>query len=174
LKNEYEVREEITAIFLKTKDGKTIETLIDTEYLPKLQNIKFRAYYEKNNGEYYAIASVKTDKAKSGWTTLQLHRLIMDTPKNLTVDHINHDTLDNRKSNLRNITHAQNCQNKKGAQGNSKSGIRGVHKHSKNNRWVAQLGAPGKKIYLGSFVSKEEAEKAVIEARKELMPYATS
>lgn len=171
MKNEFEIRGEITVIFLKTKERKTLETLIDTKDLNKLKGIKFRPYFEKKNNSYYAIASIKSNTNKCGWATLQLHRLIMDTPSNLTVDHINHNTLDNRKINLRNVTHAENCQNKN-VQRNSKTGVRGVHKHSKNNSWIAQLEVNGKKVYLGSYKSIEEANKAVIKGRKELLPYS--
>ena len=173
MKNEYEVLGETTIIHIQCK-GKQLKTIIDTEDLPKLDGMKFRGYYEKKNGAetYYAIATVKRKTNKSGNATVQLHRIIMDTPKGLTVDHINNDTLDNRKVNLRNITHAQNCQNRRGCQINSKSGIRGVHRHTKNNRWIASIHSNKERIYLGSFKTKEEAEKVVIEARKEIFPYS--
>jgi hypothetical protein len=173
MKNEYEVIGDITVIHIQCK-GKQLKTIIDTEDLPKLDGMKFRGYFEKKNGEetYYAIATVRTNLTKSKSTTVQLHRLIMNTPKGLTVDHINNDTLDNRKANLRNVTHAQNCQNRRGCQINSSSGIRGVHKHKKNNRWVASIKSKENKFYLGSFKTKEEAEKVVIEARRKIFPYS--
>ena len=173
MKNEYEVLGDTTIIHIQCK-GKQLKTIIDTEDLPKLNGMKFRGYFEKKNGleTYYAIATVKSNSNKSGWSTVQLHRLLMKTPRGLTVDHINNNTLDNRKSNLRNIAHGLNCQNRKGSQVNSKSGIRGVHKHSKNNSWIAQLKANGKKIYLGSFRTKEEAEEKVIEARAKFLPFS--
>jgi hypothetical protein len=173
MKNEYEVIGDITVIHIQCK-GKQLKTIIDTEDLPRLDGMKFRGYYEKKNGTetYYAIASVKSNSNNSGWSTVQLHRLLMETPKDLTVDHINNNTLDNRKTNLRNITHKNNCQNRKGSQVNSKSGIRGVHKHSKNNSWIAQIKTNGQKIYLGSFKTKEEAEKTVINARAKMLPYS--
>ena len=42
-----------------------------------------------------------------------MHRFIMRTPKGMVTDHINHDTLDNRRANLRICTHAQNMANRK-------------------------------------------------------------
>jgi hypothetical protein len=47
-----------------------------------------------------------------GASTLYMHRLIAKTPKGMETDHINRNRLDNRESNLRNVTHAENCQNR--------------------------------------------------------------
>jgi hypothetical protein len=48
-------------------------------------------------------------------STLRMHRFIMNTPKGLHTDHINHDRLDNRKSNLRAVSAAMNAQNNEGS-----------------------------------------------------------
>ena len=66
-----------------------------------------------------------------------LHRLIMNCPKKLTVDHINHNLLDNRKSNLRLATNSQQEMNKGLSKTNS-SGVKGVY-YINPNLWEAQL-----------------------------------
>jgi hypothetical protein len=59
--------------------------------------------------------------------TYLLHRVIMAAPAGMSVDHINHDTLDNTRANLRVCTHKENQNNRRGAQRNSTTGVRGVH-----------------------------------------------
>ena len=104
---------------------------------------------------------------------LSMHRLIMNPPKNMQIDHINGNGLDNRKCNLRVCTNAQNNANKP-PQKNSKSGLKGVAKSSKN-RWVAYIGTnilregtdkPTMRI-IGYFSTKEEAGRAYDAAAKE-------
>jgi hypothetical protein len=63
----------------------------------------------------------------------------MGAPKGMSIDHINHNTLDNRKANLRIVTHQQNNTNRNGAYSTSKTGIRGVSIHQSNG--------PAKTIY---------------------------
>ena len=90
-------------------------------------------------------------------STIKAHRSILKVPKGLVVDHINHNTLDNRKSNLRICTDAQNKMNCK-MYINQKVGFKGVYKH--NNGYVAQISMKGKKHYIGFYSTKEEAAKA--------------
>lgn len=90
---------------------------------------------------------------------LLLHRLIMDCPKDMEVDHINHDPLDNRKSNLRICTHQQNLMNKS-LQRNSTSGIVGISWSETFSKWKAYIMVNNKYINLGLFSTKEEAIKA--------------
>lgn len=102
-------------------------------------------WYTSNRG--YAC-SKKGDKP-----VIILHRLIMNCPDSIQVDHINGDKLDNRRANLRLATRAQNQQNKLKCKGKY---LKGVTK--KKNRWQGQIGIePGKREYLGSFLTEEEA-----------------
>lgn len=90
----------------------------------------------------------------------------------LIVDHWDRNKLNNRRSNLRVVTNAQNCQNR-APEGNrgSVSRFRGVHPHSRG-KWQAQFKLNGKTHYLGLFESEEEAARAAATARAEHMPYS--
>lgn len=77
-----------------------------------------------------------------------LHRLITNAPDGMVVDHINHDTTDNRKCNLRVCTQQENTRNRASS---------GVSKRCDTNRWEAYVFMANKKIHLGYFATKEEA-----------------
>ncbi len=76
--------------------------LVDDEDLPLVLGQRWYAN-RSSTGQYYAINGQR----------LGMHRLITNCPKGLEVDHINHDTLDNRRSNLRVCTHKENMRNGK-------------------------------------------------------------
>lgn len=78
------------------------------------------------------------------------------------VDHIDGDSLNNRRSNLRVATHQQNIQNR-AAWGNSRSGKLGVHWHKKTRKWVAVL----KGKTLGYFTTIEDAHAVYLKAAQE-------
>ena len=90
---------------------------------------------------------------------IHLHRIVAFTPEEMEVDHINGDTLDNRKSNLRNCFHYQNSYNKKLSKKNT-SGYKGVSWYPKYQKWVAQIAYKRKGYTLGYFERKEEAALA--------------
>jgi len=81
------------------------------------------------------------------------------------IDHINGDKSDNRLSNLREVTHQQNCMNRAKAR-NNKSGFVGVSWHSAAKKWQCHLSIGGKGVYLGLFESPEDAHNAYKEAAK--------
>jgi hypothetical protein len=113
------------------------------------------------------------DKMSRDRKAVHLHRFITNAPKGLVVDHINHLTTDNRKSNLRLITQAQNIQNKSGARiDNKSSGIRGVTRNKSTGKWEAHLFTNGKRKYLGLYEDLKEAERVVKSARAKYMPYS--
>ena len=65
---------------------------------------KYRWHFSKVSKEY---GRAKASLGRRG-RAISMHRLIMGNPVGLDVDHINGDTLDNRRCNLRIVTHAQN------------------------------------------------------------------
>jgi hypothetical protein len=85
------------------------------------------------------------------------------------IDHINGKKDDNRLSNLRSVTNAQNHQNKTCAK--SKSGSRGVRERP-GGRFEASITLNRKGYYLGIFTSIGEAEEAYKIARQRLHPFS--
>jgi hypothetical protein len=85
-----------------------------------------------------------------------MHRLLCPADT-LDIDHINGNTLDNRRENLRPAFRSQNQANQRHARG--KSGFKGVFP-TKGERWMASIGYQYKLIYLGTFGSPEEAARA--------------
>jgi hypothetical protein len=82
-------------------------------------------------------------------------------------DHINHDGLDNRRSNLRPVTPAQSAANRRPQIGSS-SRYKGVQWSTRGRKWSAVINVAGRRRYLGLFVDEEEAalayNAAVLEA----------
>jgi hypothetical protein len=94
---------------------------------------------------------------------LRLHDFIMNCPKGMCVDHINGNTLDNRRSNLRICTNHQNIINRS-KQCRNTSGYKGVSWHKHNKKWQTTIQINGEKMYLGQYHDIEEAHKAYCEA----------
>ena len=133
---------------IKLTQGKF--TIIDSEDYKYLNQFKWQI--DKDD---YAVrkASRKFGKPRK---TFRMAREIMKFPKNKEVDHKNHDKLDNRKTNLRICTHAQNQMNRN-LQKNNTSGFSGILWSSQKNKWIAQIHKNNKKIHLGSFKKIESA-----------------
>lgn len=104
-------------------------------------------------------------------TIVFMHREIMGDPLGMIVDHINHNPLDNRRSNLRICTKSENCRNrspnKKG-----KSRYKGVNRVTGCDRWQAEIATNinglRSRYYLGSFKTQEQAALAYNKKAKEL------
>jgi hypothetical protein len=112
-----------------------------------------------------AVCSGNTCYAKTriGGKTIYMHRLILfgNELTNMKVDHINRNGLDNRRVNLRPVTHAQNMMNTRGRQTVRRSQYKGVsmRKHpAKPYRACIQV--DGKQKHLGYFPTESEAARA--------------
>lgn len=98
--------------------------------------------------------------------TIKLHRYLLNCPKGLYVDHINHNTLDNRESNLRICSNKQNCENRKGAYTtNTTSSIRNICWDKNRGKWLVSITHKGKHIHGGRFDNLEEAMLGATELR---------
>lgn len=171
IKNRYEIRGDVTAIFL-THKGVELETLIETADLTKVMAHpgNWRALWSPKGKRFMCFGNKYRGNDRQD--TIYLHRYIMDAEPGFDVDHRNHRTLDNRRSNLRTVTHAQNQQNRKGAETGSASGIRGVRWREEKRKWQARVKLNDREHHVGYFDSKDEATDAVIFWRAKNMPFS--
>ena len=107
---------------------------------------------------YWGISSNKYIYTRlprcDGHKVIFQHRLIMQCDDNQEVDHINHVTYDNRRSNLRIVTSSQNKMNTKTRKSNT--GVRGVYQ-TKNFKFNVMISVNKKRLYLGTFDNLEDA-----------------
>lgn len=138
-------------------------TLVDDEDFILLTKRKWCAWYNRSSSSYYAKTALIECGVKK---VVSLHRYLLEVndPK-LHVDHINGDTLDNRRINLRVCTAAQNTKNHTKPNKFNKSGYRGVCWSKDKQKWKAYITAPvGKHKHLGYYDNIIEAAKAFNEA----------
>lgn len=100
----------------------------------------------------------------------RVHRIVWTMvkggiPDGFHIDHINGNRTDNRIANLRLVTNHENHKNMRMRKDN-KSGITGVYWSKSRAKWEAEIRLNGKKIYLGRFLTKREAEEARIIAER--------
>jgi hypothetical protein len=141
--------------------SKKYNVLIDDEDLDKIQKFKWSIYLLRKTKPY--VRMVKTKNNKKG---IYLHRFLLnlDNPK-VQVDHINGNSLDNRRCNLRICKNpGQNAINRP-KQKNNNSGYKGVFlrkdkDYINKNIYRAAIRVNQKLIHLGNFTDKKEAAKA--------------
>ncbi len=106
----------------------------------------------QNNGVNYACIRLGAD---DNYKRIMLHRFIMGAVDGEIIDHINKDTLDNRRENLRFCTHAENMRNSKKRK-HSKQKYKGVEKMP-SGRFRARIVLNKKHIHIGTYDTPEEA-----------------
>ena len=150
-KNTYVIKGEVTEVF----DVKGNKCLIDTE---DLERVKQYYWYQDSRG--YWLHHVSRN------SSIYLHKFIMNVDsKDILVDHIFHNTCDNRKSKLRPCSGVENSRNKNLSKTNA-TGHVGVYK-TNSNKFKSLIFVKGKEVRLGVFETFEEAVYAREEAEKQ-------
>ena len=88
-----------------------------------------------------------------------------------SIDHINGDTSDNRISNLRDVPHLTNCQNRTRANCSNKGTLLGAS--HRGGKWRSSIWVDGKQRHLGTFKTPEEAQAVYLDAKRRLHPGCT-
>ena len=136
------------------------EAIVDSADLPLVGGYEWTAHVTKRgNGSVRSVYAYRACSEGSPLKTVRLHRVLMNAPEGVEVDHVNGDGLDCRRKNMRLTTITQNQQNKRIGLSNT-SGIKGVSWHRATGKWCAQIMADGKKHSLGYFDDKNEAASA--------------
>lgn len=133
-------------------------TVVDDADFEQLNRHKWFASRKGNT--WYAVR-VQAPSANH----ICMHRVIMNAPKGMEVDHQNNDGLDNRRGNLRICTHAENLRNV-GKSTRNTSGFKGVSWDKRRQKYTAQISVSYKDIRLGRFTDPIEAAKAYDEAAR--------
>jgi len=143
---------------LRRRDGTVVAHALVS---PEDAHLAERRWHRDNRG--YARRMGPDGKVE------QLHRVVLGLTHGdaLEADHINGDKLDNRRSNLRVVTHRENLQNLRSRPG-AASRFRGVQWRDDRRCWRARLG----RVSLGYFHDELEAALAVERYRVEHLPFA--
>lgn len=151
--NEIKLYNDYAVMYVKHKKI-LLEVLLDIEDIQRVQKIgSWHAIYDKTlkNNSYYIAHRYSNKEMGSG--VIKLHRFILNCPSDKIIDHINHNTLDNRKQNLKICTHFENQQNL----GSKSTEQTGVYQRTRGI-WCANI-TKNKKRYYKEFKTKEEAIK---------------
>ena len=137
----------------------------DCDY-EELMRFKWYAQKDSGTGAYYARRTMPRANGKQ--CKIQMHRQILDTQPGQPVDHANHDTLDNRRANIRKCTPSQNQGNRRKRLRAASSQFKGVYRRKDTSRWCARIRFVGNLRSLGYFDEEVEAARAYNVAASEL------
>jgi len=168
MKNSYKICENYVIIYYTSEAGENFEILVDEEDFNRIVDFGYSINCHRmlNTGLVYPSFTEyvgKNSKGKSKYKSHLLHRFILNFP-DFIIDHVNNNTLDDRKSNLKLSNKSLNGINRIGANKNNVSGYRNVSLH--NGKYFVQLQIDGKNKVLGSFANPEEANTFAEEMRR--------
>lgn len=133
--------------------------VVDDEDFEYLNSFTWRVVRSGIRGKRYA---------RQNKTGLSLARILMKPTRNMIVDHINHNTLDNRKENLRLCSRTENNRNRLKTKKKCSSKYKGVCRNKLANKWGSYIGYRKKMRFLGYYDSEKEAAQAYDKKAKEL------
>ncbi|WP_134700545.1 HNH endonuclease [Ammoniphilus sp. YIM 78166] len=169
MKNEFEIVGETTVLYVRYKVY-YLRVFIDTADLEKVQSYRgtWFAGFDDSGKRYYIHGK---DRKNGVNKTIMLHRWITDCPDGMVVDHIDRNSLNNKRENLRVISAGENMQNRK-IHSNNTSGVRGVSWYKKTGQWRVQICLQGKMKNLGLFDHFDDAVAVSKAAYQDFMPYS--
>lgn len=131
--------------------------LVDDEDFEWLSQWKWYAHADRRT--YYAVRSTPRDE-NGRYTTVRMHRQILEAPLGIQVDHADSDGLNNQRANIRLCNNAENARNRrKRAQGTS-SRFKGVSWSALMGSWRARIRVNSQDYKLGFFTNETEAAQA--------------
>lgn len=161
LKNKFNIRNNFVVIYCNSRrDNCIYEVILDTDDFDSLKTLNYSIYYHKTkNNRYYAFVTIYKKEGKS--KSVMLHKYLLGCTEQ-DIDHIDGDTRNNRRKNLRLSSRSDNCKNRQSPNRNGTSGYRNVTKMGK--MWRVQLQVDGKnKLFPEKF---EDVRKAGVFAKK--------
>jgi hypothetical protein len=154
-----------------TSDSPTVQIALNNGYIcfvdeidKRLSAIPWKVYRAKNIA-YAKCYLSPTQRSESMHRIILSRKLGRELEKGEVVDHIDGDGLNNRRSNLRLATVAQNGQNRR-LNSNNTSGYKGVYWEKKHRRWHVEIDVNGRTKYIGEFKDLHQAGRAYNEAAK--------
>lgn len=145
-----EISEQAKNSFVEIDVKAARKALVDKQDYERVLGITWRAMGKPGN-EY--IAGIRRGRV---W----MHRLIMNAPDHLKVDHINGDTFDNRRQNLRFLSNQENGKAFRRKKNIYSSRYFGVFWCKKYKGWAARVKSDGKIHHVGYFEDEKEAATA--------------
>lgn len=125
------------------------------------KELNTRRWYLSNKGY-----PTRKDNRSGISHSIAMHRVILCAKAGECVDHVNHNRLDNRKSNLRICTQSQNQMNKTKLKGTSKH--KGVYWNKTEKKWYARIKFNWRQYHLGTFTNEDDAGLAYNKKAMEL------
>jgi hypothetical protein len=146
MKNNYRIENGV--VFMEcTFEGRTVEAMFDEDKLSIAESYPLTWYVKRSSKTCCYVTGISTKEGKQ--TVTYLHRLLTNCPDNMVVDHIDHNTLDNRLENLRVVTRKANIQNFREQ--------KGITYREDLGKWVVRMQANGKQMHLGCFLDYDDA-----------------
>lgn len=147
--------------------GSELVAVIDAADYPLVQ--PFTWFAQRGRATWYAMARKQVNHQSK---KLYLHRLILSAPSGSVVDHIDHDGLNDRRSNLRLCGHSENAAYSRPRA--PRSGLKGVRRsRHRHGGWEARCRVDGREVFFGTFPTASDAARAYDAGVRELRgPFA--
>jgi hypothetical protein len=170
--NKYEIKDDYAEIFVIQRNGKRHIVTVDIDDFYKIFKFDHSVHvqWHKCAHSYYPHISIYEGKDETGklrYKNIKLTTFLLGRMKGIKIDHINNDTLNTRRSNLRLTDQANNLKNRRSKNTNNKSGHRNVCWIK--GYWKVQIQIDGKNHrFPENFTDVEEAGKFAELKRQEI------